>query len=472
MSDTFPVVMTDAGIQPQSPMAVRDALLALVQAAQPGYTANLPGSLIEDISSTDTFAILLADAAKVELVNSLTPYGANNFLLTQLGNVYGVPLGLGSTTSVEVNFTGTPGFVISAGFTVSDGTYQYVIQSGGIVGDDGQSGGLFALSTTQGRWAVPANTVNILVTSVPSGISLSVTNPQTGTPGTTEQTPEEYRRQVLIAGQAVSQGMPTILRTALQKVPGVQSRLISVRQQPGGWQILVGGGDPYQVAYAIFQSLFDVSTLVGSSLAITNVTQANPGVVTTNINHGLLAGSTVEISGVVGMTELNGNSYVVTPLTPTTFSLDADTTSFGVYSSGGTISPEVRNQIVAINDFPDAYIVTFVQPLLQVVTISVTWGTTSPNIVAPAAVAQLAAPALVGYINSIVVGQPINLFQLQAVFQQAVASVIPAEFLTRMIFVVSIDGVSTPPDSGTGIIDGDPEGYFFSETTNISITQG
>lgn len=87
---TLPVVLDKSGLQPQSPLSLRAQLLALVAATNPGYTANLPGSLIEDISSTDVAALALIDSARVELVNSLTPYGANAFLLLQLGNIYGV----------------------------------------------------------------------------------------------------------------------------------------------------------------------------------------------------------------------------------------------------------------------------------------------------------------------------------------------------------------------------------------------
>lgn len=234
MSDTFPTVIDAAGLTPQSPTAIRDALLALVQADRPGYTANLPGSLIEDISSTDVFAILLSDQAKVELVNSLTPYGANAFLLRQLGNIYGVALGAGSTTSVNVVFTGTPGYLIPAGFTVSDTVYQYIVQTGGVVGQDGTSASIYALATTQGSWAVPEDTVTQVITSVPDGVTLTVANPTAGTPGTSAQTEADYRAQVLQAGLAVSQGMPSTLRTALSQVSGVQPRLVSVRQTSAG----------------------------------------------------------------------------------------------------------------------------------------------------------------------------------------------------------------------------------------------
>src|SRR6185437_7072624 len=81
----FPVVLTSQGLQPQSPAVLQQELLADVGATRPGYTANLPGILIEDVSSTVVAAIQLCDQAKVETVNSLTPNGANQFLLGQLG---------------------------------------------------------------------------------------------------------------------------------------------------------------------------------------------------------------------------------------------------------------------------------------------------------------------------------------------------------------------------------------------------
>lgn len=472
MSESLPVIMGPEGAEPIPPADIRTALVTIVQAEAPGYEANLPGSLIEDMASTAVAAVAQSDRARVDLINSLTPYAANDFLLRQLGNLYGVPLGLGSTTSVEVVFTGSPGYVVSAGFIVGDGTYQYTVQSGGIVAEDGNTGSLFALANEQGTWAVPADTVVNLITSVPSTVTLTVTNPLAGTPGTAEQTAAEYRAQVLEAGRAVSQGMPTALRTALRNVSGVQSRLVSIRQQVDGWSIMVGGGDPYQVAGAIFAGLFDISDLVGSTLGITAATKANPGVITTDLTHGLTTGDEIEINDVVGMVELNGNTYTATVVTPTTFSIGVNTSAFTTYVSGGVVTPNARNEVVDIYDFPDAYQVPFIRPLQQIVTISLLWNTTSPFLVAPAAVAQAGSPALVEYVTSIPVGQPMNLFRLQDAFQAAVADIVPPALLTRMVFTVSIDGVGVSPIAGTGVIEGDPESYFFTDATEITITQG
>ena len=74
---------------------------------------------------------------------------------------------------------------------------------------------------------------------------------------------------------------------------------------------------------------------------ITGITQANPGVVT-SASHGYSNGDWVYITGVAGMTQVNGNYYIVQGVTTNTFQLtdlygsNVDTTSFGAYTSGGT----------------------------------------------------------------------------------------------------------------------------------------
>jgi hypothetical protein len=65
-----------------------------------------------------------------------------------------------------------------------------------------------------------------------------------------------------------------------------------------------------------------------------------------------------------------------------------------------------------------------------------------------------------------------NLFELQNTFQNAVSSIIPPQNLTRMVFSVNINGVGVSPESGTGIIAGDPESFFFAVNAGIVISQG
>ena len=94
----------------------------------------------------------------------------------------------------------------------------------------------------------------------------------------------------------------------------------------------------------------------GPTKSITNITKANPGVVTSN-NHGYANGTGVTITGVNGMTQLNGRLFRVKNKTTNTFqlwedqapgqpnpdpnhalgTLQVNTTGYGTYTSGGTL---------------------------------------------------------------------------------------------------------------------------------------
>jgi Ubiquitin-activating enzyme E1 FCCH domain len=78
-----------------------------------------------------------------------------------------------------------------------------------------------------------------------------------------------------------------------------------------------------------------------ANLTITNITQANPGVVTYSGADNIANGDLVYIYGVAGMTQVNGGIYTVASLNTAanTFQLSGvDTTGFTAYTSGGTIS--------------------------------------------------------------------------------------------------------------------------------------
>jgi hypothetical protein len=365
--------------------------------------------------------------------------------------------------------------VIAQGFTVSDGTYQYVVQTGGVTASNGQSQPLFCLSAVQGSWPVPANTVNQTVTSNPPGITITAINPIAGTPSTSDETQGDYAARVFQALLAASQGMDRYLKTLLANVPGVQQRLISVRQQAaGGWEVICGGGDPYLTAYAIYTALFDISTLVGSVIQITAITEAAAAVYTTNLAHGLVNAEIVNIlDALPPIYDIAGTAATATVINATAFSLNVNTSAYtAAYVGGGILSPNARNVTVSLIDYPDTYTVPFVNPPQQTVTMVATWNTTAVNFVSSAAVAQLAAPALAAYVNSLAVGVPMNLYVLQSTFQVAVASVLPIQELTTLTFAVSINGVGVTPEAGTGIIAGDPESYFLATSAGMSVQQG
>lgn len=272
MSSGLPLLFNASGPVPTPPATILAALLAGVASQVPDYTANLPGGLIEDISSTDVGALIVVDQARVDSINSVTPYAANPYILALLGAQFGVAQGTTANASVYLQFTGSPGYVIAPGFTCSDGTNQYVIQDGGAIAAGGTTDLLYAVAVGSGTFAIPANTVTTIVTSVPGGYTVAVTNPQAGTPAQSAETAEAYRSRLLTAYQSWGQGTPTLLKTLLKQVPGVNPRLISVIQNSTKWEVICGGGDAYDVAYAIYRAIPQLGLLTGSATTLRNVT--------------------------------------------------------------------------------------------------------------------------------------------------------------------------------------------------------
>jgi hypothetical protein len=84
----------------------------------------------------------------------------------------------------------------------------------------------------------------------------------------------------------------------------------------------------------------DNGAILESSKTITGITKANPGVVTSS-SHGFSNGDTVVISGVVGMTQVNGKRFKVANVATNTFELqdidgnNVNTSSYTTYTSGG-----------------------------------------------------------------------------------------------------------------------------------------
>lgn len=89
---------------------------------------------------------------------------------------------------------------------------------------------------------------------------------------------------------------------------------------------------------------------------VTGITKANPGVVTV-ASHGFVTGDRVTLASVGGMTEVNGNQYLITVLSANTFSLqhyssgaNIDTTGYTTYTSGGTAALEIYSKNIRISD--------------------------------------------------------------------------------------------------------------------------
>ena len=93
MSGSIPIILTAAGRTNTPPATLNAEIIAGATALSPGFTV-LPAGLVDDVTSTDTAALVLCDQAVTETIDSLTPYGANAWLLVQLAQRHIVIQGL------------------------------------------------------------------------------------------------------------------------------------------------------------------------------------------------------------------------------------------------------------------------------------------------------------------------------------------------------------------------------------------
>ena len=268
----LPLLFTASGPTATPPATLQQGLIAYVAAQVPGYTANLPGSLIDDISGTDVGALVAIDQARVDSVNNVTPYGANPYILAQMSQQFGLPMGQAANGSAFVVVSGSPGYVIPPGFVYGDGTNQYAVQDGGTIATGGSSQPLYVVATNSGTFAIPAGSINQVITSVPSPYTMTVTNPLAGVPALAPETSQSYRSRILTAYNGIVQGVPAQIKTQIMAVPGVSPRLVSVRQVGAAWEVICGGGDPYQVAGAIYRGVSHPGLLTGSLTVGRNAT--------------------------------------------------------------------------------------------------------------------------------------------------------------------------------------------------------
>lgn len=79
-----------------------------------------------------------------------------------------------------------------------------------------------------------------------------------------------------------------------------------------------------------------------STIDILGITQANPGVITTDGAHGLSNGAEAYLSGISGMTELNGVTVTITVIDADEFSIGIDTSAYTAWSANGTVETYIE----------------------------------------------------------------------------------------------------------------------------------
>jgi uncharacterized protein (TIGR02217 family) len=96
-----------------------------------------------------------------------------------------------------------------------------------------------------------------------------------------------------------------------------------------------------------------IVTFYATAKTITGITQAATAVVTAAA-HGFTGTQTVYITGVLGMTDVNGIAFVIGSVTTNTFELTGiNSTGYGAYTSGGTAAlyPQPTDTLTWVGEF-------------------------------------------------------------------------------------------------------------------------
>lgn len=229
-----------------------DATLQVV-----GYT-NQPAEIQNNLMTESAIIIKHVEDIIALNINNMLPYMQNEVAFSIYGEGLGLPYKNATQTSVMLVFTGTAGTYIPDGLSVTDvnGTITVTTANAGVITNDGTVS-LLAYAVQAGTTNIPANTLTKMSENI---AGVSVNNPVAGTQGQDAETFEEYRARVHRATTIKSYGQFDYLYTQVANVEGVDMRLFNAlerREQKPSMppymytEIVVGGGDDIEVAYAI-----------------------------------------------------------------------------------------------------------------------------------------------------------------------------------------------------------------------------
>jgi len=148
--------------------------------------------------------------------------------------------------------------------------------------------------------------------------------------------PTAFDQPLLLVSAGVYQ---LVKQYGTDKTAGTSGYPYRVIKKPVAGTVLVGIG-----ATAIRSADWSVVTTTGVvtfaanvTKSITGITKAAQAEITVGSSHGFTAGMSVHISGVAGMTQINGQRALIASTTATTIVVAINSSAYSVWSSGGVV---------------------------------------------------------------------------------------------------------------------------------------
>ena len=251
----------NTGVIKDNPTDIRDDILTQAIDNVEGFT-NLPSGIQNNLLDESVIVISEIQDMLSNVMNSVSPLYANDFMVLELGEAFGLKIKDKTLLNTTITFYGLAGVVIPEGLEISnaDSSKKFVTTKSDIINASGQVS-IYCEGADYYDTPTPANTLTVMLNQVLNVTSCTNLNDAVET--TPAETISEFRTRFQTKAQANRSGTVATLNDELKKVEGTVDRLCTYKASQiveegvskAVLEVIVGGGDDYQVALAIFNSV-------------------------------------------------------------------------------------------------------------------------------------------------------------------------------------------------------------------------
>ena len=251
----------NTGVIKDDPTVIRERLINKAIEKVEGFT-NLPSGIQNNLIDESVIVESEIQDMLSNVMNSVSPLYANDFMVLELGAAFGLKIKDKALPNTTITFYGLQGVVIPEGLEVgnADGSKKFVTTKSGIINASGEVS-IYCEDADYYDTPTPANTLNVLLNQVLNVTSCTNLNDAVET--TPAETISEFRSRFQTKALANKSGTIATLDSALTEIKGTVDRLCTYREsqiikegiKEAVIEVIVGGGDDYSVASALFNSV-------------------------------------------------------------------------------------------------------------------------------------------------------------------------------------------------------------------------
>ncbi|MDA0063016.1 baseplate J/gp47 family protein [Brachyspira hyodysenteriae] len=238
----------NTGVIKDDPTVIRERLLNQAIEKVEDFT-DLPSGIQNNLLDESVLDIVEIQDMLANVMNSISPSYANDFIVRELGEAFGLKIKDQALPNTTITFYGLAGVIIPEGLEVgnADGSKKFITTKSDIINATGQVS-IYCEGADYYDTPTPANTLNILLNQVLNVTSCTNLNDAVET--TPAETISEFRSRFQTRALANRSGTVATLDNALKEIEGTVDRLCTYKASQiveegvskAVLEIIVGGG--------------------------------------------------------------------------------------------------------------------------------------------------------------------------------------------------------------------------------------